>query len=119
MKKLLIVFFSASLLVSCSKETLFIDNPPQLEIVVFDVNIIKIQNASITIYLTEEDWQSKTNSIAQQNTDSNGTALFKNLEEVIYYFYVQKANLDNTLGISYFANPLKKNEIRVVQTTIN
>lgn len=119
MKKFLIVFFFATLLVSCSKETIYIDNPPQLEIVVIDVNNNKIPNAIVTIYLNEDDWQNKTNSIEQQNTDANGTVLFENLEEVIYYFYVQKGNLDNTLGVSYFANPLKKNEIRVVQTTIN
>lgn len=113
---LLLLFFT--LILGC-KKTVYIDNPPQLEIVVVDASSNKVSGAVVTIFISKDDWQNKTNSVAQQTSDINGSSLFKELDETIYYFYVQKGSLDNTLGISYFQTPLKMNEIRVIQTTIN
>jgi len=101
----------------CKK--IYIDNDPQLKIIVVDASNNKVSNAIVTLFLSENDWQKKTNSVIQMNTDLNGSALFQDLEELVYYFYVQKGALDNTLGVSYFATPLKKNEVRNLQTIIN
>lgn len=107
------------ILICGCKKTVYLDNPPQLEIVVVDASTYKVSGAQVTLFLSEDDWQSKTNLVAQKNTDINGSALFTELEELVYYFYVQKESLDNTLGVSYFATPLKINEIRIVETVIN
>lgn len=119
MKKHVISLLLLMILLMGCKKTVYIDNAPQLEIVVVDPSNNKVSGAVVTIFISEEDWQNKANSIDQKTSDINGSALFTELEETKYYFYVQKGLLDNTLGVSYFSNPLKLNEIRVVQTTIN
>jgi hypothetical protein len=119
MKNQIILFLLFFTLILGCKKTIYIDSPPQLEIAVVDASNNKVLGAEVTIFLSEDDWQNKTNPVAQITSDVNGSALFTDLEETIYYFYVQKGSLDNTLATSYFQNPLKMNEIRVVQTTIN
>jgi hypothetical protein len=119
MKKTVIVISFALILIKCSKEVIYIDNEPQLEVIVVNAQNEHIHNADVTLFITEDEWREKVNPVSRRNTDIEGKVLFQNLEERIYYFYAQKDTLNNTLGVSYFVTPLKKNEIRVVETIIN
>lgn len=117
------LLFLAAVLVTtsfrCKKEYTYIDNKPQLEIGVKDNTGQPVSGAVITLFLTQDDWNKKVNAVQTMSSDSKGTALFKDLEEKVYYFLVEKGTQNNVLGIAYFAQPLKINEIRVIQTVIN
>jgi hypothetical protein len=122
-KSTIYLIFLVALLVTtlcrCKKEYTYIDNKPQLEIGVKDNTGQPISGAVITLFLTQNDWNKKVNAIQTASSDSKGTVLFKDLEEKVYYFLVEKGTQNNVLGIAYFAQPLKINEIRVIQTIIN
>jgi hypothetical protein len=111
---MLVVLISA-----CSEEIIYTDVLPQLEIKTLDANGNVAQNVQVSLYLTEADWLENTNKIVQKTTDSNGNALFDNLEEKVYYIFAEKNNQNNLNGISFFSAPLRKNEVRVITTSIN
>ncbi|MEI7524969.1 MAG: hypothetical protein WCJ95_11605 [Mariniphaga sp.] len=106
-------------LVKCKNEYVYHDIKPQLELNVKNQSGEIVTGALITLYLVKNDWSQKVNIIQTLETDSKGTALFKNLDQRIYYFFVEKGTLNNALEVSYFALPLKLNEIRVIQTIVN
>jgi len=120
MKRILtLILLVSSLLYGCDY---FIsieeDNKPQLEIHVFSNDSLLIAGAYVQLFQSLDDWYNKSHLIDSTYTNQDGVALFKELEETVYYFYVTKDSMDNTQGIVYFENPLKKNEIKVLEITI-
>lgn len=106
----------AIVLISCEK-TVFIDNPPQLEITVLDESGNRVQDANVTLYGSEEDWKAKSTALQSELTNSQGVVLFENLEEQIYFFYAQKDKLSNEESISALDKELQFN-IKALITTI-
>lgn len=106
------------ILLSACTETEYIDNPPQLEIRVFDRDGEKIQGALVRLYKTEQEWVFQDSYFANSTTNSDGVAIFKKLEEVNYYFLVKKDEMDNVFDVSYFERPLRINEKRIIDVTI-
>lgn len=115
----LITGFLFSIMFSCKNEYSYKDNKPQMEIVIKDQTGQLVQGAIVTLYLLQNDWNQKVNAVQTLTSDSKGTAMFTELDEKVYYFLAEKGALNNVLGVSYFAQPLKVNEIRVIQTIIN
>lgn len=91
---------------SC-KKTEYVESSPQILITVISQYMVPVQGATITLYSTEDELYLKENPITTLQGDSNGQALFEDLEEQRYYFYVEKDGLDNTGDISAVWDPLK------------
>ncbi len=92
--------------ISC-KKTEYIESSPQMLISVVSQYMVPVQGATITLYNTEDELHLKVNALATLQTDAMGQALFDNLQEQRYYFYVEKDGLDNTGDISATWNPLQ------------
>ncbi len=107
------------LFTACSKEkTEYIDNAPQLEITVVDLSHTAVANASVTLYANEADLKARTNSLLIGTSNTEGIALFTELEEKAYYFYAEKAEMNNTKSLSLISEKLQINVKASVQTTI-
>ena len=107
------------LFTACSKEkTEYIDNTPQLEVTVVDLSHTTVADATVTLYASEVDLKAKTNSLKSGTTNSEGIVLFSDLEENVYYFYAEKAEMNNTKSTSLISEKLQINMKVTVQTTI-
>jgi hypothetical protein len=54
-----------------------------------------VPNASIILYPTLSDWDAQTNSVAEALTDTDGIAVFSNLDPFVYYIDVWEKTHDN------------------------
>ena len=64
MKKLISLILINTLLISCTKtEYIEVDVKPKLEILVTDINNNPISGANVSLFITEEDFNSKQNLI--------------------------------------------------------
>lgn len=54
-----------------------------------------IPNASIILYSSIADWDAQTNKVVEGFTDSDGIAVFSNLDPFVYYVDVWEATHDN------------------------
>jgi len=107
------------LFTACSKEkTEYIDNAPQLEVTVVDLSHTAVADARVTLYASEADLKTKTNPLENSITSPDGTALFSELEEEVYYFFAEKAEMNNTKSTSLIGEKLQINVKATVQTTI-
>lgn len=107
------------LISSCERtEYLEVDVAPQLEITVTDNSGNSIENATVILFDTEEKFTSNSNPIQTLVTGSNGKALFKDLNEDIYYFYVEKGALNNYYEVVTFSEPLEMNQIMTITCII-
>ena len=104
----------------CTKEDILeIDVAPQLELTVLDSSGNNVVGASVSIYSSEANWESRSNPIQENTTDASGKVLFKELNQIRYFFYVSKGAMNNYYDIASFTNPLRMNEIRTLNCTIN
>jgi hypothetical protein len=111
--------FSILLLTGCTKkEYIEIDRAPQLEITVIDTSNNSVEGATVKLYNSEEGFYLNENPIKKSVTDKMGKVLFKELTEIIYYFYVEKGELNNYYEVVTFSEPLRKNEIRTITCVI-
>jgi hypothetical protein len=82
-----------------SSLTLTVVIPTLLEIEVrewtADGNGNVVPDASIILYPTLPDWNNQKNSVVEGFTDSNGTAVFSDLDPFVYYVDVWEATHDN------------------------
>lgn len=117
MKQYFLLLASILLLGSCT-ETDYISNAPELQIYVSDADNNLIQNASVSLFDNRDDWDEQTNRIDSLTTDSLGSAIFENLEELQYYVYVEKDSLSNTYGVIATSDSLQVDEIRVLNIQI-
>lgn len=100
------------------KEYIDIDVSPQLEILVKDKAGNPILGATVSLYTSENDFNSKVNAHKIEMTNAVGKVLFKDLNEVVYYFYAEKDGLNNFYEAVTFTKPLTKNEIRTITCVI-
>ncbi|WP_372753401.1 carboxypeptidase-like regulatory domain-containing protein [Labilibaculum sp.] len=117
MKHYLLLLAFTLLLGSCT-DTDYISNAPELEINVSDTDGILIEYASVSLFDNRDDWDEKTNKIDSLTTDSLGHVAFENLEEIQYYVYVEKDDLNNTYGTIATSDSLQVDEIRVLNIQI-
>ena len=54
-----------------------------------------VPGASIILYPSIADWDAQTHAVVEGFTDANGTAVFSNLDPVVYYVDVWEATHDN------------------------
>ena len=57
-----------------------------------------VEDASIQLFETEDDYLKEENVVAEGNSDKNGIAKFKGLKPIAYYVIVRKDDKDNALG---------------------
>ncbi|MCK3683261.1 SpaA isopeptide-forming pilin-related protein [Maribellus sp. YY47] len=91
---------------SCTDEE-YVKPAPQLQIAVISKYLTPIDGANVTLYNTENDLLMKTDPISTLQTDQAGQALFENLEEQRYFFYVEKDGLDNTSDVAATKNAIE------------
>ncbi|MDE5419878.1 hypothetical protein L3049_17950 [Labilibaculum sp. DW002] len=113
MKKIVIALIALIAFSACEK-TNYVDSPPQLQFTVLDENGVLVEDASVTLFTTYDAWynieDSEENMIA--TTDSTGTCLFTDLQEVYYFFNVEKGEeLTNSTSNSSMEKPLQKGVI--------
>ena len=70
--------------------------PTLLEIEVLEYfNEYPVENASVRLYPTLDDWDGESNMIAEGFTDANGKTVFSGLENFVYYVDVWAENHNN------------------------
>lgn len=100
---------------SCEKT----DVNPQLQITVLDINNNKVNGATVELYNSLEDWDGRINKIANSSTNNDGIVIFSDLNEIVYYFYAVKDSLNNSESGIMLKDPLQKNKLVKILTTIN
>lgn len=105
MKKLTMMMFLvlAVSLWGCTDEE-YVKPAPQLQISVISKYLVPVSGASVTLYNSEADLSLKTAPVTTLQTDQAGQALFENLQEQRYYFYVEKDGMDNTSDVAATKN---------------
>jgi hypothetical protein len=106
------------LLVSSCKKIEYRDQKPQLNLIVKDIRKNPVSGASVNLYLTIEDFQAGINSIKGGTTDTAGAILFTELEEVNYFFYVERSGKNNRFGVAGTSNPLQLGSKITIETVI-
>ena len=114
---LLIIVFIFAFSIGC-KKYIEVDVDPQLEITVTDMSDNIVVGATVNLFTTEEDFLLNENPIKTKTTDAAGQVLFEELNEMIYYFYAEKGELNNYYEVVTFAKSLKKNEIKTITCVI-
>lgn len=113
------IVFCLILFTGCTeKEYVYLDLAPQLDIIVEDQSGNSTEGATVKLYNSGEDFYGNQNPLQIKVSDQSGKALFKDLNEIIYYFYFEKGELNNYYEAVTFARPLKKNEIKTVSSII-
>ncbi len=108
MKKLnIFAILALVLFLSSCTEKEYIDADPQLLFTVVADNLVFVEDASVSLFNSQEDWESHSNVVASLQTDEKGQVLFENLDEQIYYFYVEKDDLNNLADIAALSEPLQ------------
>ena len=71
----------------------------------------QIENAKVTVYATQDDYDNEENSVAGPAfTDAKGRVTFKNLEDKVYFVQVIKGD-ENNYGDAEQTNKLKKGKM--------
>ncbi len=118
MKNYLFVFLLLALSFSACTKTNYEDNPPQLEISVFDLQSQPVSNVNVSLFLSLSDWENQQNSIVSASTDADGKILFENLQEKSYWFLAKKGELTNQFSPARFEEALKVNVKTKISTVI-
>lgn len=103
------------IITSCTKE----DVAPQLKVTVqneYTNNVVN--NATVKLFTTKENFQKDTNEVALKYTNKNGEAHFENLYEIDYYILAKKDTLNNYFTNSHLTSPLNNNELTNISITI-
>lgn len=106
-QRFLLFLVGVTLILQACEKTEYVKASPQLEFTVVKDNMVFVEGAVISLYNTQEDWQLRTNAVQELHTDDRGQALFEDLQEQKYYFFVGKEELDNLADIAATSEPLK------------
>ena len=118
-RNFLAIVFCLILFTGCTeKEYVYLDVAPQLEIIVEDQSANIIEGATVKLYNSSEDFYENNNPLQTKVTNQSGKALFKDLDETVYYFYIEKGEMNNYYEVVTFARPLRKNEIKTLVSII-
>lgn len=114
---ILLLLFISLLFIQCEK-TINIDNEPQLQIKVIDVNKNPVSNAMVIIYLNEDDYKNNRNIVVVQNTNNIGNVFFENLESEKYWIRAQRGNRNNYYDFTNIQDKLSINKKDLLTITI-
>ena len=92
--------------------------PPQLKIIVKNNYGDFVDQATVKLYETEEDFLNDNNNVDFGLTDSIGNIVFLELQETTYFFRIEKGGQSNLESNYSFKEPLKRGERKVVTTSI-
>ena len=116
---LLTIILCIILFTGCKeKEYIYLDVNPQLEIMVKDLSGNGVVGATVKLFNSEGNFNANENPLQTEVTDQTGKVLFMELNEMIYYFYAEKGQLNNYYEVVTIAKPLRKNEIKTVSCII-
>jgi len=106
----------SSYLAACVK----VDTPPALEITVIDQYNNAVSGALVAIFDSQEEWAMKENPVqAWKMTDANGKVMFVNLQEINYFIYAEKDNLNNIKNEIRISDIILNNQIRIIRIHID
>lgn len=92
---------------SCDKVE-YVDAPPQICFTVVDEGGALVEGADVNLYATYDDWYAMTNPLCSGKTDVDGKCLFAELQEVFYFFDVEKGEeMGNSSNNSSIEESLK------------
>ena len=90
--------------------------PTKLQVIVRSDLGNTVEEAQVTLYKTEMDYDAGENAIQSGTTDKKGRVTFKNLTPIAYYMYVEKGEMTN-IGRGIKTTKLiskKKNRLNVI-----
>lgn len=75
-----------------------------------------INDCTVRLYKTDDDWTNNTNTIVTGQTNSNGVVTFTNLQSIVYYVdalkIVGNCGFDNYVDLPYYiSSPLTANVV--------
>lgn len=122
-QRFLLFLLGVTLILQACEKTEYVKASPQLEITVVQDNMVFVEGAVISLYNTQQDWQLKTNAVQELHTDAKGQALFEDLQEQKYYFFVGKGELDNLADVAATWEPLKTGQksqvlVKIMKTNL-
>ncbi|MDH5610146.1 MAG: carboxypeptidase-like regulatory domain-containing protein [Cyclobacteriaceae bacterium] len=92
--------------------------PTSLKITVIDGLGNVVENATVTIYKTKEDYLESKNAVATLQTNEKGIAHFKKLQAITYFIDARKEDMSND-GAGAESDPLNEGRINLINTVIN
>jgi len=112
--------FSLIVLTSYLAACIKVDTPPALEITVIDQYNNAVSGALIAIFDSQEEWAMRENPVqAWKMTDTNGKVMFVNLQEINYFIYAEKDNLNNLKNEIRISDIILNNQIRIIRIHID
>jgi PKD repeat protein len=88
--------FSKSGLEATAFATIDVKIPTLLEVEVLEYyDGYPVENASVIIYPTLDDWNAETNEITEGFTDADGFVIFSHLDAFVYYLDIWEAHHNN------------------------
>lgn len=88
--------------------------PTDLILNIYKENNTPVEDCLIYLYLTFEDWKSYINKVDSTISDSDGIAVFRNIDPRIYYIDAYKKDINGFWAnweTGYKTEPLKKDSI--------
>lgn len=91
--------------------------PTKLKVTVIDGTGNFVEGATVTLFLTKDDYINNQNATSSANTDAKGKVIFKKLEPRKYYLDVRKAQQNND-GRGSETDKLKEGRVNKVNVVI-
>ena len=91
--------------------------PTKLRVTVIDGLGNFVEDASVSIYETEEDYRASKNPVASIKTDNKGRVTFKDLKTISYFIDARKGDMNND-GEGVKTAALSEGRINKVNTVI-
>ena len=118
MNKLLICF--SLLFLSACQPRVVPDPTYELLVQVRDAGNRGVAGATVTLFLSQEDFLANTNAVATQKSDNGGLAVFSDLNKDVFIYVIsaelQKANnwgISMTYGFQDIAKPVQNYEAKI------
>lgn len=112
------LLLAIAMLNSCSEETVEPMPTSTLELTIKNELGNLIPGATVKLYSNETDWRNQTNQIGSTKiTGSDGIVNFTNIDDIKYYWYVEKDCENNVNGAVTTVTPLSntlKNRLDVI-----
>jgi PKD repeat protein len=91
-----------------------INEPTVLGFFVYDsTGTIPLEDAEIWVYDNESDWDNFNDPLLTGTTDSEGLALFMNVEPVVYYIWAIREDSGGFWGSGGYTEALDQNEVNL------
>jgi len=93
-----------------------VDTPPSLEITVVDQYNNPVSEVLVSIFDKQEEWAMRENPLqAWKMTNADGEVLFVNLQEINYFIYAEKNDVNNIKNEIKTSDHLLINQKRLIR----